>query len=223
MYWAFLRPEDMYRFRQHYGSADLQYIGLWLTALFLWVPLLIPAVSMLLGLVALNPTVSTIFLLSFGSGIWYLYARADLSGALLGILFFHVHLIDKSAVDVDLRVALFAQLGLIAAYSAAVVVSNATVDPSLPTSVFIVVLAGVGMWTAWHVGGAGFWKGLALGAFFSAVWAPFVLETGAHLRHIYRQPERVSFMPLVSALVSAASVGLLIWLYWLGGWRALQN
>jgi hypothetical protein len=219
LYWCFVEPRTMYAYRHHYGQADLQYIGIWLTPLFLWIPLLIPAISMLFGLVDLNPTVSTIFLLSFSSGVWYLYARADLSGALLGILFFHVHLIDKSAVDVNLGVGLLAQFALIAAYSTAVVVGNATVNPGSPISVFIVVLAGVGTWVAWHVGGAGFATGLLLGAFFSAVWAPFVMETGWHLRHIYREPQRTSFMPMVAALITAASVGALVWLFWLGGWR----
>lgn len=223
LYWCFVDPRAMYAYRRHHGNDDLQYIGIWLTTLFLWIPLLIPAISMLLGLVELNPTVSTIFLLSFSSGVWFLYARADLSGALLGILFFHIHLIDKSATDVDLRVALLAQFALITAYSTAVVVSNATVTPSSPISVFIVVLAGVGAWVGWHVGGAGFGSGLLLGIFFSTLWAPFVLETGAHLRHIYREPQRTSFMPMVSALITAASVGVLVWLYWLGGWRTIEG
>lgn len=219
MWWVFWRPGNIHRYRQHYGLADLQYFGIWLTMALLWAPLLVPASAHVFNVVPLNNTVSTIFLVSFASSIWYIYTRIDLAGALLGVLFFHIHLIDKSAADGARDIALMGQFALIAAYSAPVVVSNATVEPAFPTSAFIVLLAGVGTWVAWHVGGSGFIVGLFVGLLVAMLWAPLILESGAYLRRLYRRPAGTRFLPLLAALLTTFSSFVLFWLYWLYPWE----
>lgn len=220
MLWSMIEPHRMYRYRQTHGDPELQYIGVWLTTVLFWIPLLIPTIGHLLNRVPLNDTIATTFVVLFPISIFYVQQRADLAGALLCLLFFMMHTIDKSAADGNTAIALVGHFGLIASFSTAVVVSSATVKPPFPSVAFLILVAGVGAWVGWHVGGNGMLRGFAVGAFFSAVWAPLSIESGIHLRRIYRKGGR-SILPWVALVVTLMGMAVLIWLYWLGGWQSL--
>lgn len=218
--WALVDPHRMYRYRQTHGDAELQYIGVWLTMVLLWIPLLIPFVAHVMNLVPLNDTIATTFIVLFPISIFYVQQRSDLAGALLCLLFFFMHAIDKSATDGNTTIAFVAHFSLITAFSVAVVVSNATVEPPFPSVAFLILVAGVGAWVAWHVGGNGFLRGFVVGGFVSALWAPLSIETGIRLRRIYRRGGW-SPLPFVAVFLTIVGILALVWLYLLGGWHHL--
>lgn len=220
-WWALIDPHRMYRYRQVYGNAELQYIGVWLTTILFWIPLFVPTVGHLMRWVPLDNTVATLFVVLLPISILYVQQRSDLAGALLCLLFYFMHIIDKSAADGNTVIALVGHVGVLLAFSLAVVVSNATVEPPFPSVAFVIVSAGVGAWVAWHVGGHGFLRGFAVGALASALWAPVGIETGIRLRRIYRHGGR-SWLPTIALIFAAAGFLVLIGLYWLGGWYRLS-
>lgn len=222
LWWAFAQPQSLLNFRERVGAERLTTIGAWYTTVLLWIPLLIPTVGYFVGHIPLSDTVSTIFMVSLPLSVWFIFTRKDLVGAALGSLFYFIHLVDKSAADGNYRIALLTNVAIVTTYLAAMVLTVASTGSSFPISGFALLSGGVGTWVGLHVGGKGLIEGFVAGVAVTVAMAPVILMTRYRLKQ--RIPRgRPSYVAWIILPLTACSLALLIWIYWLDGWQVLNG
>jgi hypothetical protein len=217
--WTFVSPQTIVRYRAQYGNESLHVIGCWLTTGFIWLPLLFPIVGYFSNRVPLSSTVATIFIVALPTSAWFIYTRQDLLGAALGAIFYIIHVIDKSAADGDVRVALVANVAIATALVFPMIISLAATS-SLAMPPFVVLSLGVGSWVAIHVGGDGFVRGFLIGAVICLPFLPIVASLTYALQRRFVAGKRFRLMPM-SVVVSIVANAVLCWVYLLGGWDVL--
>lgn len=220
LFWVLWKPDIVTRYKLQYGEGALHRVGAWLTTGFFWIPLGFPTLGYFAKRAPLSSTVVTIFMVALPLSAWFVYTRTDLAGSILGVLFYFIHIVDKTAANGDVVVAVAAEVALSIAFLLPLIVSIATTEDYWPMMAMVAIAAGSGTWVALHVGGRGFAWGFSVGLLAFLLVLPLVIELSLILKKRYQKNQRSPVVLSIAALALLA-YGVLVWIYMLGGWDIL--
>lgn len=235
LWWLFIHPGWFVDYRNQIGEQATKKSAAWLASTIIWLPLLIPILSGLGTSPTTNATLMNISHLGW-SGIvafvWLTTIRkanreATNAGFIFGIMFIGtvvgvaggiagIITIGTSAGVIGFIVGTITlTIALSVAESVSIGSRQITSDVIAP-GIIIIIGALAGIASAGGITGAITIIAISIVVFGITISIVQVVKTGLQIR-------RLLFFNIIVLIFLALSYAVLIWIYWLGGWRVLSS